>query len=184
MGNRETNTPLWQQLFKYAIIYSFAFISFQLLLFIISVEQEKIKWFVFFINLSISFLVLYFSLLSIRKEHFGGYIKYSKAISIGSILLLIASPLMAFWSYIYFAFINSESMKASIELSKQQIIEKGGNEEQISASIEMINLFSSPPALVIFSFIGTFVMGFICLLIIAVFVKRINPDDTYKSLDM
>jgi hypothetical protein len=183
MENHVIKTPIWQQLFKYAIIYSFAFISFQLILFVISIEPEKFKWLVFFINISISFIVLYISLLNIRNEHFEGYINYGKAISIGSLLLLIASPLMAFWTYIYFAFIDSETIKSSIELSKKQIIEKGGSEDQISASLDMLNLFTSPPALVIFSFIGTFFMGFISLLIIAAFVKKIDPDNTYKSLD-
>ena len=184
MENQEKNTSLWPQLFKYATIYSFSVISFQLLFFILSIDQEKYKWLVFFINFSISSSVLFLSLFNIRKEQLGGYINYGKAISIGSLLLLIASPLIAFWSYVYLTFIDSETMRASLEISKKQIIEKGGSEEQISTSLDMLNLFTSPPALVIFSFIGTFVMGFICLLILAIFVQKRDPEDTYKSLDM
>ncbi len=175
-------TSLWQLIFKFAIIYSLAFISFQLLLFIISIEQEKFKWLVFFINIAITFSILFISLKNIRNELLEGFMSYGKSISIGSKILLIASPLMAFWTYIYSAFIDSETVKASIELSKKQIIEKGGSEEQISASLEMMNLFTTPTFLVIFSFIGVFFSGFICLLLVSIFIQKPNTEDEYNKL--
>lgn len=175
-------TSLWHLIFKFAIIYSLAFISFQLLLFIIAIEQEKFKWLVTFVNLSITFIVLYASLKNIRNLHLEGFISYGKSISIGSKLLLIASPLIALWTYIYSVFIDSETIKASIEVTKKQIIEKGGSEEQISASLDMLNLFTSPTFLVIFSFIGVFFSGFVCLLIVSIFIQKPNPEEEYNKL--
>ncbi|MES2654336.1 MAG: DUF4199 domain-containing protein [Bacteroidota bacterium] len=178
-----TQSTHWQLVIKYAIAYALSFIGFQLLLFIASVEQDKIKWIVFIINMAISFAVLFISLRSRRNEQLGGYISYGKALATGSLILLLASAVMAVWTYIFAAFIDADGIKASMELAKRQMIENGASEEQIAMGKKMADIFSSPSALAVTSFFGTFIIGFIALLITGIFVQKVNPDEAYNSLE-
>ncbi len=178
-----TKSTHWQLVIKYAIAYALSFIGFQLLLFIASVEQDKIKWIVFTINMAISFAVLFISLRSRRNEQLGGYITYGKALATGSLILLLASVVMAVWTYIFSAFIDADGIKASMELAKRQMIEQGASEEQIAMGKKMADVFSSPSTLAVTSFFGTFVIGFIVLLITGIFVQKVNPDEAYNQLE-
>jgi hypothetical protein len=181
--NNTTQSTHWQLIIKYALAYALSFIGFQLLLYIASIDQNNIKWLVFVINIGISYAVLFISLRSRRNDQLGGYITYGKAIATGALVLLLATPLLGLWTYIFSAFIDAEGIKASMELAKREMIEKKYSEEQIAMGIKMANLFGSPIALGLFSFLFSYLVGFLVLLITAIFVQKPNPEEAYNKLD-
>jgi hypothetical protein len=181
--NNTTQSTHWQLIIKYALAYALSFIGFQLLLYIASIDQNTIKWLVFVINIGISYAVLFISLRSRRNDQLGGYITYGKAIATGALVLLLATPLLGLWTYIFSAFIDAEGIKASMELAKREMIEKGYSEEQIAMGNKMASVFSSPSILALTSFVASYFTGFLVLLITAIFVQKPNPEGAYNKLD-
>ena len=115
-----------------------------------------------------------------RDNVLGGYITYSQCLSSGTLIAFFTAIITAFYTYIFFTFIDASLIE--ILLDKQEIAmeEKGMDDEQIEMMMGYTRRFMTPFWMSFFSLLSYIFMGFIFSLITSIFLKRKDdfPADT------
>ncbi len=152
-----------------------ALIVFSLLTFLMDVDLESpIKYFSYLI-LAVG---LWWSIVSYRDKHMGGYIDYKGAFAVGFYTALIASLIAGIFTYVYVEYIDTTLIEQVMLKAEESIIEQNPNmsDEQIEQSLEMAGMFTSPIVMSIFGFLGNLIASIFLSLIISIFAKRENKE--------
>jgi hypothetical protein len=185
MENQETNTPLWQHALKFGIIYAAAIIIFDLVFFISGINRGEHPIIDSVLLLASSVTTLFFGMKIRRDEQPNGYSKYLEVLKTGLFIGVMASVMLAAWKFLFYKFINPEELINEMVTAKKAILEMDYFDED--KKMEIINAMkdkNTAESKISGQLFGVNVYALIISLIIAAFVKRNNPDDTYKSLDM
>jgi hypothetical protein len=110
----------------------------------------------------------------------GGYIPYAKSLGTGVLIAFFGSIIVAFYTYIFFNFIDPALIDQMLEMSRQQMIERGMPDDQVEMAVEMSGKFMTPGWMFAFSILGVTFMGFLFSLIASAFLKR-NQETPFNS---
>lgn len=113
--------------------------------------------------------------LKYRNNILDGYITYGKALGTGVLVSLFASIIYAFYFIILTKFIDTGYMDKVIEALEQTYAEKGMNEDQIAATLEMSKKMMTPIMMALSTVFGFVFMGTLFSLITSIFVKKDAP---------
>jgi uncharacterized membrane protein SpoIIM required for sporulation len=127
--------------------------------------------------------IIYLGMKARRDEELGGYMSYSKALGFGSIMVLFSALVLSVYAYIHMSFVDPEGIDRVMKEVKEQMILKNSSEEEMEMSLSMMRKMKSPAFTVPLSFVGSFIWGFILSLIIAIFVRKNDPNEEYNSLN-
>jgi hypothetical protein len=185
MEYQENETPLWLHALKFGIIYAAAIIIVDLVFFIFGINRGDHPIIDFFISLISSVSVLFFGMKIRRDEQVNGYSKYLEVLKTGLFIGVMASIIIAGWKFLFYKFINPEELLKEYETAKRAILEMDYFDED--KKMEIINAMknkNTAESKITGQLFGVNIYTLIVSLILAIFVKKTDPDDTYKSLDL
>ena len=175
------NSP-YQMAMKYGLYYSLASIIIDVAFFLLDLGA-KMNWLNGTLKLVIGVAIIFIGMKARRDEELDGYMSYSRALGFGSIMVLFSALILSVYAYVHMTFVNPEGIDRVMKEVKEQMILKNNSEEEIEMSLSMMRKMKSPAFSVPMSFVGGFVWGFILSLIIAIFVRKNDPNEEYNSLN-
>ena len=176
-----TNSP-YQMAMKYGLYYSLASIIIDVAFFLLDLGA-KMNWLNGTLKLVIGVAIIFIGMKARRDEELDGYMSYSRALGFGSIMVLFSALILSVYAYVHMTFVDPEGIDRVMKEVKEQMILKNNSEEEIEMSLSMMRKMKSPAFSVPMSFVGGFVWGFILSLIIAIFVRKNDPNEEYNSLN-
>jgi hypothetical protein len=153
----------------YAVILGIVVIMFSLLLFVLDVDrQSALNYF------SYVFVIagLIFFQINYRNKYMGGFISYGKAFTVGLLIIVWYSIIMAIFTYIFFIYIDPGAVEEIRQVSEQQMMERGMSDQEIDQAMKFAGKFQTPFAMTLWALIGGIVVGIIISLITSIFVKK------------
>jgi hypothetical protein len=105
----------------------------------------------------------------------GGFMSYGQGLGIGALLSGIAGFISATYSYIYNEFIDPTLRQQILDKTREDLENRGMDDAQIDAAMEISAKFSSPGMTFVFGIIGSIIIGFILALIISAIMKKDKP---------
>ena len=185
MENKEKNTSLWLHALKFGIIYASAIIILDLVFLITGFNRGEHPIIDSLVLLTSSVTTLFFGMKIRRDQQVNGFSKYSEVLKTALFIGVMASVILAVWKFIFYKFINPEELLKEIETAKKAILEMDYFDED--KKMEIIGAMkdnNSAESKISGQLFGVNIYVLIVSLILAIFVQKRDPEDTYKSLDM
>ncbi|MEM9982273.1 MAG: DUF4199 domain-containing protein [Bacteroidota bacterium] len=110
------------------------------------------------------------------KESNGGYMTFSQGLGVGTILAAVSGVLSSIFTLIYIRFIDDSQIQIAIEKAEEDLEARGFSDEQMEEAMEMTRMMTTPEAIFLSGILGSILIGFILALIIALFMKKDNPE--------
>ena len=119
-----------------------------------------------------------YSIIMYRDNLNNGLISYSISLKIGTSVVFFASVILAFYTYIFVAFINPEYLENIIKIAEQEILNSDPeiSDEDLDLALSMTQKMFQPQWMATLSVLGGTFMGFFYSLIISFFVKKEDPN--------
>ncbi len=119
-----------------------------------------------------------YSIIMYRDNLNNGLISYSISLKIGTSVVFFASVILAFYTYIFVAFINPEYLENIIKIAEQEILNSDPeiSDEDLDLALSMTQKMLQPQWMATLSVLGGTFMGFFYSLIISFFVKKEDPN--------
>ena len=163
---------------KYGLIYGVALIGVSLIFYLMGTNLEsKVPQ---FLSYGVLLAVIIMGTKSYRDDDLGGYISYGKSVGTGIVIAFFGSIILAFYMYLFFAFIDPAMADKILEMAEQQMMEKGLPDDQVEMAIEMQKKFITPGWMFAFTILGYTFMGLILSLVTSIFIRR-NPENPFNS---
>lgn len=112
-----------------------------------------------------------------RDEHNGGFISFGSGFGMGMMIALVTAVLSAVFVVAYMGDVIQDAMSIAMQ---EQFESQGLDDEQIEEATKMAGMFTSKPAMVVYSLIGGLFGGLFYSLIAAAIMKRDAPS-TYSN---
>lgn len=158
-------------------ILGLALIAYSLGLYLVGMnESQPAQWFSYAIIATFIFLGT-----RAKREKNNGLISYGQGLGTGVGIAFFGSILVAFYTFVFFKFIDADMFEQLILRAEDQLYEKGMPDDQVEMAMQYTRKFMSPvpmAAMVVLSY--TF-MGFIISLITAAIIKK--EGDPFGSSD-
>lgn len=113
-----------------------------------------------------------------RDNELGGYIKYGRALGLGTLTGLVMGVINAVWMLIYMYVIDPDLQGKIKEMAIQQATENGATEEVLEQTAKMMDIFTNPLFMSIGILLATVFMAFIFSLVISAIMKKDPPGFT------
>ncbi|HEX7631786.1 MAG TPA: DUF4199 domain-containing protein [Lacunisphaera sp.] len=160
--------------FIYALILTICGALFNLLMFFAGFQTEKLaagKYFQW-IGLVMMFVVLWLGIKAVRDEAPAKGMSYGRAVGTGTLISLYSGLMSSIYSFIHFKFVNPQFADYQLAAIRQQWEAKGMSEAQMDQAEKITRMMMGPTVQAIMTPIFVTVIGLICALIIAAFLKR------------
>lgn len=106
-----------------------------------------------------------------------GFITYGQALWTGTLIVLFASFITAFYTYIFTKFIDPGMVEKILEQTETQMLEQNNmSEEDVETAMKITRMFVTPGMMSISIVFITTVMGFVISLITSAILKKENPS--------
>jgi hypothetical protein len=105
----------------------------------------------------------------------GGFMTYGQGLGIGTLLTGISGFISGTYGYIYNEFIDSTIQQQILDKSREQLENRGMDDAQIEAAMEMTAKFTSPGITFDIGIIMSIIIGFVVSLIISAIMKKDKP---------
>lgn len=147
-------------------------IIFALILYSMDLQYEQ-GWTLFIVNILIMAAVVCFGISQFKKAN-GGYLTLVQALKVGLGIALVAAIVSIIYQMIFINVIEPEFQTNVMEIRKNEMIAKnpGMTQEQVDGAVEMMEKFSGPTAIIIFSLVGSLFFGFLISLIGGLIMKK------------
>ncbi|UGU15563.1 DUF4199 domain-containing protein [Sinomicrobium kalidii] len=119
-----------------------------------------------------------FGLVQFKKAN-NGYMSFAQGMKVGVGICLVGGIISMLYQLLLANVIDPDMASKQIELARAQMQDKGMNQEQIDAQLEMAKKFSSPLIQAAFGLIGSIFFGFVLSLIPVMALKKNNPENNY-----
>ena len=153
---------------KWGVILGIASIIYTLVLFLTD-NVGNTSW--GYVSYAISIAGIVLAMRDFRTLN-GGYMRYGKGLSVGTLTAAVAGLLSSLFSVFYMTVIDKGVMERMIEKTREQLEERGVPDDQIDQQMSIVEMFQSPGLLFVFGIIGAAVGGLLFSLIIAAIMRR------------
>ena len=123
-------------------------------------------------NLIILITAIYFGTKHYRDTQMGGYMSYSNALGLGTLISFYSSILLAVYSFILFQYIQPGLLDKILELVEQKLVEAGTSDNEIDKAMMVARQVTTPFMLTISTIFSITLWGFIFSLGTSFFVKK------------
>lgn len=165
----EQKPSLMKSALTWGIILGIALIIYSMLMWFLDLSLEKwVSWVSYVIMIGGVILAT----ISYRDNSLNGTMTYGQALGFGVLMLLFASIISAIYSYIFLSFIDPGFIDKILQMTEEQLIEKGMSDDQIDMAIEMQRKFMKPIIMALMSIPSYTFMGLIISLITSIFLKK------------
>ena len=107
----------------------------------------------------------------------GGFMSYGQGLGIGTLLSGIGGFLAGVYNYIYNEFVDPTLRQQILDKTREELENRGIDDAQIDATIEMSAKFSTPGITFALSIFMAILIGFIFSLIVSAIMKKDKPFD-------
>lgn len=163
--------PVSRVAIRYGLMFGIIGSIFSVLLYVFQLETNKFlpqaTWIIFIIAIVVA-------IKEYRKQN-QGFVSYGQGLSVGALTSAIMGFVNSLLSTFYLQVIDNTPLQRISEQTRITLEEKGMDDQQIEAALEMSQKFQSPGMLFLFSVIGSAVMGLILSLIIAAILQKKRP---------
>ncbi len=167
-----TNNGPWNTAFKYGVFVGIAGIVFSLLGLVI---PGMLSFILTIASIVVTIGILYKGLVYYRDRELGGAISFGQGFGFGMIVGLIGSIIKAITVYAVTRFAANELNEELINQQMEGMEDSGLDEETMNMVFNLMESFTSPLGLSIFSFVTYIIWGLLVSLILAAIVKRDHP---------
>ncbi len=158
---------------KYGIILGLFSIGYSLILQVTGLMTEQ--WlsslsFVFMI------IILVFAMREF-KSYNQGFMRLGQGLGLGMIVIAISSVFSSIFTYIYVKFIDSSLITMTLDQTREEMMKNPDlTDAQIEQAMSMTEKFTTPEMLMGIGFISALFFGFLITLVIALIMKKDDPD--------
>lgn len=176
----QNNHALWKSTMTSGAFLGLALIIFSIILVFLDITKLSFFFIIFLVLIPLLILIIGIVLgtKNYRDSVMDGHITYNNAIIVGTLIVLFASVISAFYSYIYNKIIDpsyvEKSAKAIIDKMVQLMQEWGYTDDQIEQQVEQMKVKDQPGALesALSSIPMSTFLGFFISLITSAFIKK------------
>jgi hypothetical protein len=165
----EQNANPWKANLTNGLILGLIGIVYSLVLYFLNMSTNKSIGYVFIL---VQIVVLFFLVKSYRDNYMHGMITFGQALGTGVIICLYYSIIMAIFTYILYAFIDTGLIDKILAMSEEAGLKKGYSQEQIDMGMKFTKKIMTPPVMAIFGIFSNMFFGVIMSLIVAAFVRK------------
>ncbi|MCJ7446992.1 MAG: DUF4199 domain-containing protein [Bacteroidales bacterium] len=176
----EQNANPWKANLTNGLILGLLGIVYSLVMYFLNLSFNQLLGWVF---LLIQIIVLFFLVKSYRDNYMHGNITFGQALGTGVIICLYYAIIMAVFSYILYAVIDTGLLDKQLAFAEEQMVKRGATQAQIDAGMSIQEKIMKPAIMAPISIFGNMFSGVIMSLIVAAFVRKEgNPliDTTQK----
>lgn len=138
----------------------------------------KSNWLGSILSIAI-FVWALFTAIRKQREDQGGAISFGEAFKVGFVASLIIALIGVVYMWVFMNFIDPDFIDQVKQAAMEQMAAQGQSDEQIEQSMEMAGKMMTGPMMLVWSFVGSLVMGVIVSLIGAAVLKK----EAQTSLD-
>ena len=114
-----------------------------------------------------------------RRDNSGGFISYGQGLGTGVGVAFFASILVAFYTYVFFNFIDAEMLEEMILRAEDQMYDQGMPDDQVEIAMEYTRKFMLPGPMAAMVVLSYTIVGFIISLITSAILKK--EDTSFES---
>jgi uncharacterized membrane protein len=125
----------------------------------------------------VGFLV--YAISQYRDNTNNGFISYAESLKLGTSVAFFSSVIMAFYTFIYITYLNSDMLANIMNMTEQAMLEAKPeiSDQELDLALSMTSKFIQPHWMMIMGVLGGTFMGFLFSLIISIFLKKDNPNE-------
>jgi hypothetical protein len=155
----------------YGVIIALALIVYNLIIFLLNMDQNKALQF-----LSYAILIggILLSQFNFRNRYRDGFIDYGNAFLVGFLVSIVLTVIMGIYTYVFFNYIDPGAMEEVMSKAEQSMMDKGMTDLEIEQGMAMMAKVNSPGWFTLFAILSNLIGGTIISLITAIFVKKEN----------
>jgi hypothetical protein len=176
----EQNANPWKANLTNGLILGLLGIVYSLVMYFLNLSFNQLQGWIF---LLIQIVVLFFLVKSYRDNYTYGNITFGQALGAGVIICLYYAIIMAVFTYILYAVIDTGLLDKQLAFAEEQMVKRGATQAQIDVGMSFQEKIMKPAILAPMSIFGSMFSGVIMSLIVAAFVRKEgNPliDDSVK----
>jgi hypothetical protein len=170
-----TDLKNMKHLMNWGAVLGLALIGVSLVLYLLDMtEASWAQW----VSYALIAAAIYIGTQSKRTAN-NGFISYGQALGTGAGIAFFASIIVAFYTYVFFHFIDPEMLEELILRAEEQLYEKGMPDDQIEMAMTWTRKFMMPGPMAAMVVVSYTVVGFIVSLITSAILKK--EDTSFES---
>jgi hypothetical protein len=159
----------WKTNLANGLILGLVGVVYSLLIYFLNLSFNKVQGYV---SILIQITLLYFLLKSYRDNYMHGQITYGQSVGAGVIIFLYYAVIMAVFTYILNAFIDTGLAAKQLAFAEEAMVKKGMPQAAIDTAMAMQAKFMKPGIMSILVIFGSLFYGVILSLLISIFIKK------------
>ncbi len=165
----EAKVSVWKANLANGLILGLIGVVYSLIMYFLDLSFNKTQGYLFYLVLIV---VLFFLLKSYRDNYLHGYITFGQAVGAGAVIFLYYSLIIAIFTYILYAFIDTGLVAKQLEFAEELMLKKNVPQEALDTAMNMQRKMIKPEIMAPFSILGNMVSGVILSLLVAIFVRK------------
>ena len=141
-------------------------------------ESQAATW----ISYAAIAVVLYFG-IKVRRDNSGGLLTYGQGLGTGTGIAFFASILVAFYTFVFFSFIDPDMLEEMLIRTEDEIYSQGMPESHVDMAMEMTRKFMTPGPMAVVVVFSYTIVGFIASLILSAILKKEGDPFQADTLD-
>jgi hypothetical protein len=175
----EQKVSAWKANLNSGIILGLIGIIYSLLIYFMDLTFKSYTQFLF---LAIQIVALFLLIRTYRDNYLHGYITFGQSFSAGLIICFYYAVIMAIFTYILYAFIDTGLVNKQLAFLEERMVNKGIPEKAMEAGMGIQRKILKPAIIAPLSIFGNMLWGAVLSLIVSIFVRRegnpITDDNT------
>ncbi len=165
----EKGANVWKANLTNGLILGLIGIIYTLVMYYLDLTFNKTQGYIFIV---IQIFIVYLLLKSYRDNFLHGFMTYGQAIGAGMVIFLYYAILTALFTYILYAFIDTELAGKQLVIAEEAMLKKGLPQAQVDAGLSVQTKIMKPAIMAPISFIATMFWGLVISLVVGIFVRK------------
>jgi len=137
-------------------------------------ESQPAQWVSYLVMAALIFLAS-----KAKRDELGGFISYGQALGIGVGVAFFSSIMVAFYTYIFFHFIDPDMLEQLILRAEDQLYDNGMPDDQIEMAMSYTRKLMQPGPMAAMVVLTYTLVGFVVSLITSAIVKK--EDSSFEA---
>lgn len=165
----EQKVNAWKTNLTNGLILGLVGIVYSLVIYFLNLTFNKAQSLVFVV---IQIALLYFLLKSYRDNNLHGQITYGQSVGAGVIICLYYAVIMAVFTYILYAVIDTGLTGKSLAFAEEAMVKKGVPQTAIDTGMAIQAKIMKPAIIAPLTIFGNMLWGVIVSLLVSIFIKK------------
>ena len=187
----ENKPNVWKEALNWGLIVGIISIILSVVLYVFDFKPINFTnmGILFLLSMIVSIVALVYAVKAYRNNVYGGFISFKDAFVFGLLVMIVASIISSFYSFIFFSYIDPDYLISVVEGTRQSIEEfmlnRGMSEDDVAKAMEKAAEEPIPTPLKssLQSIISGSIFGAILSLIIAAIMKKKNEEVNFDDIE-